>query len=101
MASRLNLQKELEELLGTRNVYFQPPASIKMSYPCIRYTLYDIVNSSADDFAYNQNKSYQLTYISTRPDDEAVDKLSQLKYCNFNRYYAADNLHHYVFTIYY
>lgn len=101
MASRLKLQKELEETLETRNVYFQPPASVKMEYPCIRYSLSDIVNSSADDFAYNQIKSYEMIFITRNPDDPLIDKISKLRFCNFNRYYAADNLHHYVFTIYY
>ena len=32
MASRLELQSKFEELLGSRNVYYQPPESIKMSY---------------------------------------------------------------------
>ena len=29
------LGKALIELLGSNNVYFQPPESIKIDYPCI------------------------------------------------------------------
>ena len=32
MASRLKLQTMLEEILGSRNVYFNPPESVKMKY---------------------------------------------------------------------
>ena len=38
MASRLNLQDKLEEVLGSKQVYFQPPESLKLKYPCIVYS---------------------------------------------------------------
>ena len=44
MASRLDLQTFLEELLESKNVYFQPPESVKMKYPAIVYALDDIEN---------------------------------------------------------
>lgn len=101
MASRLKLQSELEQLLGSRNVYFQPPASVQMKYPAIRYSLYNIENYHADNMPYKQAKAYQLTLIDLNPDSEFVDKISQLPYCRFDRSYAADNLNHYTFTLYY
>lgn len=101
MASRLNLQTELEELLGSRNVYFQPPASVQMKYPAIRYSLQDIENRHADDQTYKQAKAYQLILIDPDPDSEYIDAILQLPYCRFDRSYPADNLNHYVFTIYY
>ena len=39
---RLILHDELITLLGSSNVYFQPPTSIKMNYPCIIYKLDDV-----------------------------------------------------------
>ena len=101
MASRLELQTELEDLLGSRNVYFQPPASVQMKYPAIRYSLQDIENRHADNLAYKQSKAYQLILIDSDPDSEYVDAILQLPYCRFDRSYPADNLNHYVFTIYY
>ena len=41
MAPRLDLQKLLVELLGSDNVYFQPPPSVQMNYPAIVYKLDD------------------------------------------------------------
>lgn len=101
MASRLELQTELEEILGSRNVYFQPPESVKMKYPAIRYSLSSIENIYADNLAYKQTKAYELILIDPDPDSEYADKLSQLPYCRFDRFYPADNLNHYIFTIYY
>lgn len=101
MASRLQLQHELEELLESRNVYFQPPASVKMKYPAIRYRLNDIEKTHADNGAYRSLKSYELILIDPNPDSEYVDKISRLRYCRFDRHYQSDNLNHYVFTLYY
>lgn len=101
MASRLNLQTELEKILGSRNVYFQPPASVQMKYPAIRYSLQNIENRHADNLSYKQAKAYELILIDPDPDSEYVDKILQLPYCRFDRFYPADNLNHYVFTIYY
>ena len=47
MANRLDLQALLEDLLGSRNVYYQPPESVKMNYPAIVYALEDIENTFA------------------------------------------------------
>ena len=52
--SRLRFQSLLEGLLGSKHVYFQPPASITLVYPCIIYNLSDITISRADNKAYNQ-----------------------------------------------
>ena len=101
MASRLNLQKELEELLGSRNVYFQPPSSVQMKYPAIRYSLSTIQNDHANNLVYNHSKAYELILIDPDPDSIFIDKLLRLPDCSFDRCYPSDNLNHYVFTLYY
>lgn len=101
MASRLKLQTELEELLGTRNVYYSPPASVKMQYPAIVYSRSDIDNAHANNSVYKQEYAYEITVIDRDPDSEIVKKVSRLPRCRFNRHYPSDNLNHDVFTIYY
>ena len=101
MASRLNLQTELETILGSRNVYYQPPESVKMKYPAIVYSRKNIDNIFADDTVYTQNHSYELTVIDPNPDSEIVMKVSRLPACTFDRHYIADNLNHDVFRLYY
>ena len=101
MASRLNLQTELETILGSRNVYYQPPESVKMKYPAIVYSRKNIDNIFADDTVYTQNHSYELTVIDPNPDSEIVMKVSRLPACTFHRHYTADNLNHDVFRLYY
>ena len=101
MASRLELQKLLEMLLGNKNVYYQPPASLSMSYPCVVYSRDRIDKDNADDTAYRITKRYELIVISKTPDLSVIDKLLELPYCSYGRHYVADGLHHDTFTLYY
>ena len=55
MDSRPNLQTKLEQILGSRNVYFQPPESIKLNYPAIVYKRSNIQNTFADNEVYKQS----------------------------------------------
>lgn len=99
--TREDLQDFLENLLGTRNVYFQPPPSIKMNYPAIVYTLANIQNEPANNSVYMQNTAYQLTIIDKDPDSEISKTVSYLPMCKFNRFFTSDNLNHFVYTLYY
>lgn len=101
MGSRLELQNLLESILGSRNVYYQPPESIKIKYPAIIYSRNNIDNNFADDIVYMQNHTYQIIVIDANPDSEIVDKISKLSMCRYNRHYTSDNLNHDVFILNY
>lgn len=101
MGNRLELHEVFCDILGSRNAYFQPPASVKMNYPAIKYSLSNIENNNADDIVYKQFKAYEVILIDYDPDSSYVEKILQMPYCRFDRYYPADNLNHYVFTLYY
>lgn len=101
MASRLQLQTELEELLGSRNVYYQPPASVRMKYPAIVYSRSRIENQHANNNVYMQKYFYELIVIDEDPDSKIVEKVSKLPACQFDRHYESDNLNHDAFTLYY
>lgn len=99
--TRLDFQTFLEILKGDRNVYFQPPPSLQMKYPAIKYSLTDIENIHADNLVYLQGNAYQLIYITKDPDDVMIHTISQLPMCTFDRFYTSDNLNHYSYTIFY
>ena len=100
MSSRHELQSILEGILGSRNVYFQPPSSVRMQYPAIIYSRKDIEKRSANDGAYRKLPSYEVVLIDKNPDSQFVEKIVDLPYCSFDRHYESDNLNHDVFTIY-
>ena len=101
MASSLELQSKLEELLGSRNVYYQPPENLKMNYPAIVYSKTRPDVKRANDQIYLQKNRYEIIVISKSLDNPVMDKLIGLPYCSYDRNYISDNLHHDVFTLYY
>ena len=96
-----NLQAKLEEILGNKNVYFQPPESLKLNFPAIVYKRSNIRNNFAGDNVYTQSYFYEITVIDKRPDSKISRSLSLLPKIKFDRSFTSDNLDHDVFTIYY
>lgn len=101
MRSRLSLQEKLEAILGSRNVYYQPPESVKMNYPAIRYSKRTPSVAYADDSKYLKTNCYELIVISKKPDDPVISELENLPLCEWDRHYTADNLHHDVLILFY
>lgn len=101
MGNRVQLQALLEELIGSRNVYFQPPESFKLSYPCIIYSRNAGKTKFANDNPYSYQRGYKVTVIDKNPDSEIPVKVATLPMCIFDRHYTADNLNHDVYNLYY
>lgn len=101
MAPRLDLQEVLVEILGSTNVYFQPPPSIDMGYPCIVYKRESVKTEFADNNPYSLWKRYQVTVIDRDPDSLIPDKVAKLPSCIYDRFFTADNLNHDVFSLFF
>lgn len=101
MGRRLDLSKILKSTLGSSNVYFQPPESLKMSYPCIVYDWDKSDTRFANDSLYLGQRRYQIKIIDRDPDSVIPDKIAKLPKCSFDRHYVADNLHHFIYNLYY
>jgi hypothetical protein len=99
MAQRLDLQELLETILGSENVYFQPPPGFMMSYPCIVYNRSNIRSTHADDVPYKHDNQYAITVIDADPDSIIPGKIAALSRCAFDRHFVSDNLNHDVFNI--
>lgn len=101
MDRRLKLHDELLSIFE-KNIYYQPPESIKLSYPCFLYNLSGGQNIKADNTSYLFTRRYEGTYITRDPDHTFIEKLlNHFKYISYDRRYVADNLYHDTFTIYY
>lgn len=102
MASRLDLQTKLEELIANRNVYFQPPSTVSISYPCIIYNIGNGDVKRANNNLYSYTNNYQLTMIYKKPMVDIIETmLRSFQMCKLDRTYVSDNLYHYVFSIYF
>lgn len=98
---RVELQKILEEILGSNQVYFQPKENIKMEYPSIVYQRSSMNTRFADNRPYASTTRYQVTLIDRNPDTEIPSKLAELPRCTMDRFYIAENLNHYTFNLYF
>lgn len=94
MASRLELQSKLEDLLGLKHVYYQPPENLKMEYPAIRYSKSKIDSRYANNAKYSNFNRYEIIVIDRKPDNEVIQKILELPHSSFDRHYKSDNLNH-------
>lgn len=101
MEKRIMLQNLLEKILGNRQVYFQPPESVSMSYPAIKYSRSNMNVKHADDSIYLQRVRYEIIVIDRKPNNQIVEELLKLPYCSYDRGYKSNNLNHDVLTLYY
>lgn len=99
--TRLELQAILETIPGVAKVYYSPPASVFMEYPCIRYELAGMTVRRADNIPYFGAKRYSVTLIDEDPDTEIPSHMLNIPFCSFDRAYVADGLMHFVYTLYF
>jgi hypothetical protein len=99
--ARLDLQSLLETLLGSGNVYFQPPPNFKMEFPCIVYHPDNMDTHFAGNVPYSLTQRYQVTVIDKNPDSLIPMKVARLPRCLYNRFFTAENLNHSVFNLYF
>lgn len=98
---RLELQARLEELPRVRRVYWNPPESIQLVYPCIIYNYAKIDVHHADNKAYIKRRRYEITIIdrdTTSIIPEALEESFQ--YWAQEQVFANDNIGHWVYSIY-
>ena len=96
------MHEDLCELLGSRNVYYQPPSSVLMNYDAIRYELSEKDALYADNRAYRLINRYDGVVITRNADCATPDALINFfEMCSLGKPYTANNLYHFPFTLYY
>lgn len=99
MATRLELGTKLKTFCD--NVYFQPPNSKVLTYPCIVYSRADFSVRDADNKKYFIRDKYQLMVIYKDSDNEVPKNLlTGFDYIIHDRTYISDNLYHDTFDLY-
>lgn len=101
MGDRITLHNKLKAILGSDQVYFQPPETVKMEYPAIIYKE-DIFRSDyADNTSYLIHTGYTITLITKKHQEDTILKILKLPKCMHDRQYISDNLYHNAFTMFY
>ena len=101
MAPRTLLHEILVGALGSNHVYFQPPASFQMVYPCVVYSRDRKDEKFADDRLYNHTMCYRLMIIDRDPDSSIPDRVAELPFCSFVTHYKVDQLNHDIYNLYF
>lgn len=106
MVQRLKLHDILVEIINSPNpkesrVYFQPPASISLRYPCIIYARSAKDEKFANNNLYFGKDKYSITVIDANPDSTIPDQISNLPLTKFVRHFTVDNLNHDVYNTYF
>ena len=98
-ARRLLLDAKLRLLCN--HVYFQPPESVKMKYPCIVYHRATGDTQFANNIPYLRRPLYDITVIDLDPDSPIIDAFwKAFPLARFNRHFTYDNLNHDSFMLY-
>jgi hypothetical protein len=101
MGTRTELQSVLEGLQDGVNVYFQPPASLSLTYPAIVYNRDFRKTEYADNAPYVGTWRYLVMVIVQDPDSDLIDLVAKLPMTSYVRHFAHDNLNHEVFYVYF
>lgn len=99
MAPRAEFHQILKGI--TNNVYFQPPNNVALIYPCIVYHRDYAETKFADNKPYSSEQRYMVTVIDQDPDSDIPGKVAALSKSSFNRFFAADNLNHDVYLVFF
>ena len=102
MSRRLELDKRLRAILGSKNTYFHPPESVKLKYPCFVYELDGIDQKMADNRHYIDQDRYSITYITKDVEsDIARTMFNAFPTSSFEDKQSSDGMWHYIFSLYF
>lgn len=101
MDRRVELHEIFTGLINVDNVYFQPPPTLSIEYPCIIYNIDPSWTKHANNSKYVIMRAYQVTVIDRDPESHISKQIETLPMTNFNRRFMADGLNHDVFTLYF
>ena len=101
---RLELHEILVDVLGSKNVYFQPPESLKIKYPAIIYHQNGGKTKFSNNGPYVVRRRYTLTFITNNPDDDTIRRIAyepRIPGITYDRHYTKDGLNYEVYSLFY
>lgn len=98
--TRIEVDEFLEKVSGISNLYFQPPETVKLKYPCIEYERSGISKRFANNGVYIRKDEYKVTVIDYDPDSEIAERFNNHPRFEFATHYAKSGLNHYVYSIF-
>ena len=100
MIAREDLQKMLEEILGSKNVYFQAPPNTGMKYPAIVYSFERFKRRNADNQPYILTGQWQITHMYKSIKNDLKEMfIFEIPCCAFDRRMITDGIYHDYYSI--
>ncbi len=100
MIAREDLQKMLEEILGSKNVYFQAPPNTGMKYPAIVYSFERFKRRDADNLPYILTGQWQITHMYKSIKNDLKERfIFEIPCCAFDRRMVVDGIYHDYYSI--
>ena len=101
MLKRVDIQEKFKFLLGSNNVYYQPPANLKMKYPAIVYSLDGLDVKRFDNTRLINKNCFSVTHIYRNESENLVETmLKNFEYISFDNRSIVDGIYNDHFTIY-
>lgn len=99
MGSRIDFDNILRAIPGIDHVYFQPPESKKLEYPCIIYSDSQSDPTFADDEVYTLPHRYVVRLICLPKDFDGSlkDRITKILKTPMRQVYAKDGLYHCIY----
>lgn len=101
MLKRVDIQEKFKFLLGSDNVYYQPPANLKMKYPAIVYSLDGLDVKRFDNTRLINKNCFSVTHIYRNESENLVETmLKNFEYISFDNRSIVDGIYNDHYTIY-
>ena len=101
MLKRVDIQEKFKFLLGSNNVYYQPPANLKMKYPAIVYSLDGLDVKRFDNTKLINKNCFSVTHIYRNESENLVETmLKNFEYISFDNRSIVDGIYNDHYTIY-
>lgn len=102
---RLEIQSTLETLVASKDsgikVYYNPSSQVHLHYPCVLYSLSNIVDFHADNKRYRSLYRYTIQLLTRNSDPNLDSFLNAFDHISFDRVYEIDGIYHYTFNLIY
>ena len=96
------LHEKLKTVPGIKEVYFQPPSSKKLAYPCIIYQFEGYEDKYGSNVEYLSWPRYSVTVIDYDVESMIPKYLKAMRgnyLMRLSRFFVSDNLCHWVFEL--
>lgn len=98
---RIELQTVLAGIEGVNAAWFQEDPARELIYPVIVYERGGSLAFHADNVKFFFKKQYTVTVIDRNPDSLIPDRVEQLPFTTFDRFFKSAGLNHFAFNLFF